>query len=598
MRWTLIVRPDKNTEPLSYAKTMRGRAWLRIGAGLLAFAAMAWLAATQFAAAESANAQNRAWLFNSDTLTHAALYQDLFVDGYDPREWRMSGSLYWFPGGALYFAWRALLGHPVPAHYAYLASLLLFSCLALASVFAWMLRQSFRELAPWTLFGGALWLAAPLAPELAPFAQPDDGFDVAQLVGLAPVYHGSAWLAALLVARCAIGYLQSGRAGWLIGLVSLAVSTVASLPIALAWLVLPALAVSALLALRPSPADPRARRRALVLLGAFLGSAVAGRALLQMLVELQWIRLADGVRTLNQKAKHFTLADLPNAIGEMLEQLLSGLSPFLLGMMLLAIGAYALLLGRASVSAPAHARFALYWPGAVAVFAAGLAAAAAWAGYENRLQARFWTPLVLLALSGGGMALGAILGAAVQAVILRQPDWSRESGFLRRLHGAVWPLFAALLLFAWSVAGNPWAAPEQVFANPDALVECADDAARKYNLRYGLGGYWDAKRIQTLSATGLRVNQIDSTFAPYYFASNFAWFLGRGDSAPEYDFFVARDPGVALAEGALPPARLVIACEKIDARIYVYDRPGQDDAFRRRFRRAELLLWRRMTGLE
>jgi hypothetical protein len=77
------------------------------------------------------------------------------------------------------------------------------------------------------------------------------------------------------------------------------------------------------------------------------------------------------------------------------------------------------------------------------------------------------------------------------------------------------------------------------------FVKNLDAQARRYGLRYGLAGYWQARLITLLSTTGLRAYQVDGSLNPFLWVSNQEWYgrsLENPNARPCFNFFVLNDP--------------------------------------------------------
>jgi len=70
-------------------------------------------------------------------------------------------------------------------------------------------------------------------------------------------------------------------------------------------------------------------------------------------------------------------------------------------------------------------------------------------------------------------------------------------------------------------------------------VKCIDDFSQKYNLKYGIAEYWDAKQITMLSKQNIRVYTVFDNLGAWYHVTNQNWFYknGKGKYAnPEFNF--------------------------------------------------------------
>jgi hypothetical protein len=59
-------------------------------------------------------------------------------------------------------------------------------------------------------------------------------------------------------------------------------------------------------------------------------------------------------------------------------------------------------------------------------------------------------------------------------------------------------------------------------------VKCIDDFSQKYNLKYGIAEYWDAKQITMLSKQNIRVYTVFDNLGAWYHVTNQNWFYKNG----------------------------------------------------------------------
>ncbi len=181
---------------------------------------------------------------------------------------------------------------------------------------------------------------------------------------------------------------------------------------------------------------------------------------------------------------------------------------------------------------------------------------------------------------------GGLFGLALMADALVLPRLK----FLTTRYWAV-PALAAILWPSLVLARTPAPATSLGQYRPP-LVRGLDRLARRYGLHDGVTGYWEARWINLLSASGLRAAPVVGELTPYHWLSNKYWYLGYPGSVvqhPVYDFAVIDDPLYPMRVEHLtrslfvsrfgPPA----AEETIDGfGVLIYNRPS-DEYFRAQF---------------
>jgi hypothetical protein len=120
--------------------------------------------------------------------------------------------------------------------------------------------------------------------------------------------------------------------------------------------------------------------------------------------------------------------------------------------------------------------------------------------------------------------------------------------------------------------------------SPFPLVRTLDEKAATYHLKYGVGGFWEVRRITLLSSTGLRVYPVDWDMSPFPTLTNLHWFRGYPGSRyphPQYSFVLLNASGYAVPRNLViqrfgPPAHEFLAGT---TPVLVYNRPA-DQRFR------------------
>ena len=213
--------------------------------------------------------------------------------------------------------------------------------------------------------------------------------------------------------------------------------------------------------------------------------------------------------------------------------------------------------------------------------------------------------------------LASAVGSALSIILLGVASLSQLKDYLYSMHyqyplffGAVFgmALLAGLLLARYpSIAAAPlkWfpasiaivlplamlvtspTPKSPLYAYTPPLVKDLDTLAPRYGLRYGVGGFWQSRWVNILSATGLRLYPITGALDPFPWLGNKYWYSGYPGSRyanPVYNFAVLNDPLFKIERNALiarfgPPAAEVQAS---NAAVLIYNRPS-DEPFRNFF---------------
>ena len=101
----------------------------------------------------------------------------------------------------------------------------------------------------------------------------------------------------------------------------------------------------------------------------------------------------------------------------------------------------------------------------------------------------------------------------------------------------------ALLAPAYYLVGLP-SSPQSIRTYVPPFVRFIDDLATREGLRYGVGGYWQARPVTLLSRTGVRVYSVDNSLRPFLWANNSEWYskdLKNRATKPRIDFVILDD---------------------------------------------------------
>jgi hypothetical protein len=129
--------------------------------------------------------------------------------------------------------------------------------------------------------------------------------------------------------------------------------------------------------------------------------------------------------------------------------------------------------------------------------------------------------------------------------------------------------------------------PSPLHAYNPPLVQALDALAPQYGLRYGVGGFWQARGVNMFSKAGLRLYPIGSNLEPLHWLGNKYWYAGYPGSRyphPVYNYIVLDDPLFKIPREAVV-ARFGEPAAELKAyatRVLVYNRPS-DHRFRNFF---------------
>jgi hypothetical protein len=119
---------------------------------------------------------------------------------------------------------------------------------------------------------------------------------------------------------------------------------------------------------------------------------------------------------------------------------------------------------------------------------------------------------------------------------------------------------------------------------PDT-IQCLDEILSERGLTYGYCGYWDSKYLTLLSHSGARFNLVSREVTPWHMTNNPAWYHtapgGEGHGYPRYAFAVAVEQWASTLRERFGAPSAEHRCG--DRVVLVYDRPD-DVAFRNRIR--------------
>ncbi|MFQ5416310.1 MAG: hypothetical protein ACE5FL_04580 [Myxococcota bacterium] len=500
----------------------------------------------------------------ADSLYTAAMYRDLFVDGYDIRSWNLTPAPSLFPDVLLAFPLFAAAPHLGIAYIAYAAVVLLAIALGVALVAHPLLGD---RTAAWmsalasVLFLSSLFRYSPY--ELA--AQPlfsMSHHEGAYIVGLV--------LTALFLRAADRGYTASIGAAFL----ALAVPMVLSDLFVTTWFLLPiAIASVGGAALRWIP--PRTAGITCLLIAAAhlgansLGSRLASRGVFRWLDPVGW-----------DSPGHMAGRLIDASLAGDIFDVLSGMPVLVLAVLVLAAATGWLVARQLRNPAPfsRDARLLLLLATITFLCMAGAVASAMAIGRTPVYSVRYLQPVTLLPASILAIFVAATFAKPIQRLLLG---------------GVV--LFSLATI---AITGSDF--DTDAFARPyPELARCLDELAGDRGLDTGYAGYWASKPVTLFSRTHVRANAVWKDVAALHMCNNDAWLSRRpgapSDVFPRYGFVVTRrDPPPIgwLSEPVTEEIRALFgpeasrhACDERE--VLIYDRP-EDVAFRNRLRISSL----------
>ncbi len=518
--------------------------------------------------------------FSGDTLYLAAIYNDIFRDGFPLSGWKLGLQNAFFPDGAIYFLMRPFTADPGFPYRLLVIVVAAILVIAAAFIGVAVVRRN-REVGPeflWTTAAGGicLFLAASF----------ESGKSLLFL--FVPAAHGgTSVMAAAALALLLFRLRSPGRrgTGLLTALAAICFLTSFADRLFLVLFSLPA-AVLLILEMRRRARRLQARIAFVIVVAAsFLGFKTYA-----LLGSLKWIHfpnaspdlyggLTDRFRTSPLQLTLDFLAAVIQALGSV---------PFWLCGLMLASGAALLLIVGARWFKFRWYRIAFVRSIARRFHLASL--------YRLCLFLAVMVPLDVTAafLVGESIYRGGVSVRYVSLVfalpLLLFPGFVFAS-MTDRL-GRILAASFLLVMFTASIVSARNTNVKAVFSYEPPAMRCIDDAAKRYGWRYGLSDFWNAKPISVYSRTGLRVNQITYNLTIDYYSNNIHWYEGK-DSLPSYDFVIVdRLNKEALVDRYGPPSR-VIHCG--ESEIFSYEGPGHD-SFRVPFSRQGIEVWRILTG--
>ena len=467
--------------------------------------------------------------FNSDTLYPAALYEDVFVDGYSVQGWTFASATAFYPDVLIYFAARAVTGSVSSAMVVSSATLVVLLLLAVRALLAVLLPVPDRRIHDACLlcFGavflllnaqasfGCLWICLPMVL----------------------TYHSGALICTIISWAILVRLWKPARWGWreevllmvLFGHVAL--STFSD-----RWIIIHALApglatlLGAYLILPPQDVAPSAPRRLIAISATALAAAATGYAALRVLqpgwhdmIQTEAFSRAGMLRCLRFIGSSVVQQIREGDVAHIGAAALAAVSAGVIGRAVLQrlrakpnggessqIDRGIVLFSGFYLVSALLTIAAIVYTGRVQPPPAGSSATVKWS-----VDTRYFLPTLILPL---------FVAAYVASRILPVPA--------RRRFLNVFPVaLVAGTLALWLRASQTAHADDQpVWNYYPSLVREVDALAEEHGLRHGFASYWRARLITLLSRKNLRVLPVRATpdtaasFAPMVFMANRDWF--------------------------------------------------------------------------
>lgn len=491
------------------------------------------------------------FFFSSDYVTFETIYRDLFVDGYPWSGWSPPPAPEYFPSMLAYFVVRALSSNFLVAELAFLIlkqAALIAAILVLAYVIL-------RRLDAGTI---ALTFLCATFPLLYVGKVASASFDFSPLLVTPQGHYGTALCSIFLLALF-LHWLR--RPGWkpLAGLFILAALVAGSDVFIGPFFVGPALVVCLVMYL----ARALVGEQALKLIAVLVLAMIVGRSIGQAITP--YSILDHYLATSPTKAA----ASLHIFVADQLKSIETGnaLSYLLIFYGLGCVGWLAAVVWRRRdlQSVPIPVRRQAAHRGITILVAFWLLATFMCLGsilffgvYEVAEDIRYLLISVILSLFGWPIVVAyTCLGRSAQ---------------LRSVAAASVVTVAILLGATWN--DKPMA--QTILSFYPESIRCLDALAAKYDLRFGLAGYWSAKYYTVLSHANLRIYQLSPQGEILHLDNNIGWYLGSPGSEPRYTFLL-QDPdnGIELdlryIRDRYGPPALVEKCDAMNVWIYTGD---------------------------
>ncbi len=503
-------------------------------------------------------------LFNADALHPALLYKDIFIDEFPLKGWSLTPAPFFFPDIVLYFPVRFLAGSTIAGVFAFTVV----QWLAMLESVFFLIKNVLpdRHAISGIYFMGILF---SIIVFIACLGWAGEVF----LPHFVPDFHAGMCIATILDFAFAVRYIKTGKITSILAVTVIGILTTASDQLFWISFIFPAIVTFAILFRK----NNRARNSILIIM--ILFSGFVGNRLLLFIQDLNIFLIPS--LDITERFRDSLIHE--NTVHEIAIVLFEGIW---LQFSVLDVGggiAFCLILilllykSLSSFRKPGFDSVDCFFIFALIATVSGFFALSVTRALFGIFAARY--AIVSYTLP--------IICAAILAGQLKSwKSWQTQ----RNLAIGFTALFIIFLFFSISRVSPTLPFPE--YRHP--LAACMDEHQSKYNLKFGLADYWNAKPLNVLSQKGIRANQVYENLGPLYWMMNYYWYFGK-EKSPDYDFIITErlDRDLILKNFGKPAA--IFFCGQSE--VFVFNRPT-DRAFREHLHasREQVRVWQILTG--
>jgi len=455
---------------------------------------------------------------NSDALYMPSLFKDLFVHRTGIPVWHLNGAPNFFPEMLLYFTLMAVMKHTTLTIMAYglvQMWLILFLMDRLFLVADVHVSHRTRYLLMLT------YLLVPLSAVL------NEGHLIPSQLLLGG-YHAGFFINSLLAAILAFSYLKKGGVKKLIWLALLILLASISDKLFLMGFVAPFILFSLFHLFKKEKQA-----------GYLLLIAVTGLTTLLALFAYRMINFLGAIEMITTGRKMFQFEQIPDAMSNFLHHMRAVIIDYptqrilVLSTLLFLLGApvYLILSLKKYVSGLLDTKKENSWAIVLFLFLFSIIILAA------PIINGYYVGPSLIRYSYAGLVMGTA-GLAYLASNLLSPLISRF--WLRKYLSSFCSLVLLVLLLVTGIKNQALSGLKKYLDHYPESVRILDELKEEYGLKYGLGGYWQAKYSTMFSRNDLRLYSVaNRTFRPGYHVTNENWYHdgGKGVYAnPTFNF--------------------------------------------------------------
>ncbi len=455
---------------------------------------------------------------NSDALYMPSLFQDLFLNRTGISVWHLNGAPNFFPEMLLYFPLMALL-KSTPLTIMIYGLVQMFLILFLMDRLMLLAHEQIHHTTPYLVL--LSFLLIPLSAVLS-----EGHLIPAQL--LLGGYHAGFFVNSLLAAILALSYLKRGGKSKLIWLGLLTLVAVISDKLFIMGFVAPAVLFSLLHLFRKGRKGPW-----LALM------AVTGLTTLLALFTYRMMNFLGAIDMISTGTKMFQFEQIPEAMGNFLHHMRSVIIDYptqrilVIASLLFILGAplYLILHVKGYLSGrlnPGQER-TFAWILFLFLFVVLILFTPIINGYYvGRSLIRYNYAALVMGASGFVYLAGYLLSP------LSFPAW------LKKYFTTVCSVVLLSILLVVGIKNHAMTGLQNYLNHYPESVRILDELKEEHGLKYGLGGYWQAKYSTMFSRKDLRLYSVsDGSFKPGYHVTNENWFHdgGKGLHAnPTFNF--------------------------------------------------------------